>query len=156
MRNRPQRAAGTTRTVVRSAWPQLLALLIGAAYTVFTVAGLVGAPDAGGLGHQDLPLGFGLSWVLLVVHAGTALWGLVAAARRSATKTFGVAMFMAYIGLSAYSVPAVIAEVDFLNVGWGNTVVYLLTAAAGLAISIGASAGKPFPVEPPPDTDEVM
>lgn len=132
--------------------------MVGAVYTAITVVSAIGigVTEVSRLGHLHLGADFGVSWFLLVAHAGTAVWGLLAPARRSATKIFGTVVFVAYLGLTAYSVPAVIAEVEYLNVGWGNTVVYVLTAAAGLAIAIGASAGKPFPQEPPPETDEVM
>lgn len=140
-------------------WPKVLALVIGLAYTVLTVPGVLaalGEPDP--LGRRELVTGVGVSWLLIVVHGGTALWGLLASIRRSATKVYGVAIFMAYVGLSAYSVPAVLisSQVELLNVGWGNVLLYVVTAGAGLAISIGASAGRPFPAQPPEYTDEVM
>lgn len=162
MAKQPQTSGRTERpdrAVRRPAWPQWLALLIGLVYAVLTVTAIALGEDATDrVGRQQIVPGLGASWVLTVVHAGTGLWGLLATLRRSATKLFGVAIFMAYIGLSAYSVPAVITTTQFelLNVGWGNAGLYLVTTLAGLAISIGASGGQPFPTEPPPDTDEVM
>lgn len=142
----------------RPGWPKLLALAVGLLYAAITVTSVIslGATAVGPLGHLHLVADFGVSWFLLAAHGGTAVWGLLAPIRRSATKVFGVALFMAYLGLSAYSIPAVIAEGTYLNVGWGNAIVYVVTSTAGLAIAIGASAGKPFPQEPPPESDEVM
>lgn len=162
MAKQPQTSGRTERSdraVRRPAWPQWLALLVGLVYAVLTVTAIAMGDDATDrFGRQQIVPGLGVSWVLTVVHAGTGLWGLLAALRRSASKLFGVAIFMAYIGLSAYSVPAVITTTQFelLNVGWGNAALYLITTLAGLAISIGASGGKPFPTQPPRDTDEVM
>ncbi len=142
----------------RPGWPKVVALAIGVLYTVITVVSAIGigVTDVNRLGHLHLLADFGVSWFLLAAHGGTAVWGLLAPVRRSATKLFGTVVFVAYLGLTAYSVPAVIAEAEYLNVGWGNVVVYVLTAATGLAIAIGAAAGKPFPQEPPPESDEVM
>ncbi|MPY81502.1 MAG: DUF4383 domain-containing protein, partial [Actinophytocola sp.] len=138
-RDQTTRNAETAQATRRTGWAKLFALLIGVAYAVIIVVSAVGMPDTNNLGHQDLIGGFGMSWILFVVHAGTAAWGLLASMRRSATKLFGVTIFVAYLGLTAYSVPAAFAQAYYLNVEWGNAIMYALTSAAALPIAIGAS-----------------
>lgn len=108
--NKTIRAAEREQAAQRPGWPKLLAPVIGVVYAVIVVVSAIGMPDTNSLGHQELIGGFGVSWILLVVHAGTAAWGLLASIRRSATKLFGVTIFVAYLGLTAYSVPAAFAQ----------------------------------------------
>lgn len=119
-----------------------LALLIGLVYAAIAVAGLIGAEASlAGRHPANVFAGFGVSWLLNIIHAGIALAGLAAAFARpaAAARVYGVLLGIVFLGLTAYGMPAAIAGNggEGLNIGWTNVVLYAVTAAAGVFLAYG-------------------
>ncbi|MCP3799085.1 DUF4383 domain-containing protein [Allokutzneria sp. A3M-2-11 16] len=126
----------------RYPWPQVTALVVGAA---FFLVGLVGFTVTG-FGnfflhdHNVHLLGFSVNPLHNLVHFVIGLAGMAASTGLRATAVFGWALVIGYgavfvFGLFAASIP----EIDFMNINWADNGLHLVSAAIGLLVALGAA-----------------
>lgn len=130
-----------------------LALAVGLVYTALAVAGLIalqGAP-ADTRNPEDMFIGFGVSPLLTIFHAGFGLAGIAAAVAppNAAARVYGVALAVGFLGLTAYGLPAAISgdRSEVLNIGWFNVALYVITMLVGLFLAYGKPIRRESPVE---------
>jgi hypothetical protein len=129
----------TPRTGTRGmTWPQLLAMAIGAVYTLVGVIGFVitGFDDFFGHTGQTL-VGFEINGMHNLVHLLIGLAGLALARTLSGARTYGWLLAVGYGAAFLYGLFAVGQDWDFLSLNWADNWLHLLTALAGLAIALG-------------------
>ncbi len=118
--------------------PQLLAMAIGAVYTLVGVIGFVitGFDDFFGHTGQTL-VGFEINGMHNLVHLLIGLAGLALARTLSGARTYGWLLAVGYGAAFLYGLFAVGQDWDFLSLNWADNWLHLLTALAGLAIALG-------------------
>lgn len=128
----PTPAAGDGRT------PRLLALAIGA---VFTLAGLAGFLLTGFDGWTEHTgeslLGFEVNPLHNLVHLVIGLAGLALSRTLAGARTFGWLLAVGYGAALVYGLFAVGNEdIDFLAINPADNVLHAVSAVAGLAIAL--------------------
>jgi len=129
----------TPRTGTRGmTWPQLLAMVIGAVYTLVGVVGFVITGFDDFFGHTGRTLvGFEVNGMHNVVHLLVGLAGLALARTLSGARTYGWLLAVGYGAAFLYGLFAVGRDWDFLSLNWADNWLHLLTALVGLAIALG-------------------
>ena len=129
----------TPRTGTRGmTWPQLLAMVIGAVYTLVGVIGffITGFDDF--FGHTGRTLvGFEINGMHNVVHLLVGVAGLALARTLSGARTYGWLLAVGYGAAFLYGLFAVGRDWDFLSLNWADNWLHLVSALAGLAIALG-------------------
>jgi hypothetical protein len=125
-------------TAARREWPQLLALVFGAVYTLVGIIGffITGFEDF--FGHTDKTLlGFEINGMHNVVHILIGVAGLVLARTLAGARTYGWLLAVGYGAAFLYGLFAVGKDWDFLSLNWADNILHVLTAIVGLAIALG-------------------
>jgi hypothetical protein len=119
-------------------WPQLAALVVGAAYALIGVIGffVTGLDDFFGH-HSDELLGFQINPFHNLVHVVVGLAGIALARTLAGARTYGFALGIAYGAAFVYGLFAVGESWDFLSLNWPDNVLHLVSAAIGFAIALG-------------------
>jgi hypothetical protein len=119
-------------------WPQVLALLIGAVYTLVGIVGffITGFDDFFGHAGESL-LGFMINPFHNVVHIVIGVAGLLLARTLAGARAYGWLLTLGYGAAFIYGLFAVGEEWDFLNLNWADNWLHLVSAIAGLAIAVG-------------------
>ena len=117
--------------------PQVLALVVGAVYTVVGIVGFVitGFDDFFGHTGDDI-LGFMINPFHNLVHVLIGLAGLALARTLSGTRTYGWLLAIGYGAAFVYGLFAVGESWDFLNLNWADNWLHLVSALVGLAIAL--------------------
>ncbi|MCW2697967.1 MAG: hypothetical protein JWR62_3052 [Modestobacter sp.] len=120
-------------------WPQMLALAIGAVYTLIGIAGffITGFDNFAGMDHTETLLGFMINPLHNVVHLLIGIAGLALARTLSGARTYGWLLAVGYGAAFLYGLFAVGKDWDVLNLNWADNWLHLISALAGLAIALG-------------------
>jgi hypothetical protein len=126
-------------------WPQLLALVFGAIYTVIGIVGffITGFGDFFGnangvpMQHDETLLGFMINPMHNVVHILIGVVGIALSRTLSGARTYGWLLAVGYGAAFVYGLFAVDKDWDFLNLNWADNVLHLVTAIVGLVIALG-------------------
>jgi hypothetical protein len=119
-------------------WPQMLALAIGAIYTLIGIIGffVTGfgdfASDTG-----DSLLGFMVNPFHNVVHLLIGIAGLVLARTLAGARSYGWLLAVGYGAAFVYGLFAIGESWDFLALNWADNILHLVTALLGVAIALG-------------------
>jgi len=133
-----QPAAGTT-TDTRRTVPQLLALVVGAAFTLAGVAGFFVTGFDGWTAHQpdQTLLVFGVNPLHNVVHLLLGVAGLLLSRRDSHARGYGWLLAVGYGAVLVYGlVVAGQAEGNLLNINTADNWLHVVSVAAGLATAL--------------------
>jgi hypothetical protein len=126
------------------AMPQILAVAVGAVYTLVGLTGffVTGFGDfAGHEGHSLL--GFSINPLHNILHLGVGALGLVMGMRLPTARTYGWILLLAYGVLFVFGLFAVgNTDVNFLAMNAADNVLHLLTALLGLAIALWPTRGQ--------------
>jgi hypothetical protein len=119
-------------------WPQLLALAVGAVYTLIGVIGffITGFDDFFGMSGDSL-LGFMINPMHNLVHLVIGVAGLALSRTLSGARSYGWLLAVGYGAAFVYGLFAVGKSWDFLDLNWADNVLHLVTALIGLAIALG-------------------
>jgi hypothetical protein len=117
--------------------PQVLALVVGAVYTVVGVVGFVitGFDDFFGHTGDDL-LGFMINPFHNVVHLLIGVAGIALARTLAGARSFGWLLAVGYGAAFVYGLFAVGESWDFLNLNWADNWLHLVSALVGLVIAL--------------------
>jgi hypothetical protein len=119
-------------------WPQVLALVIGAVYTLIGIIGFFITGFDNFFGHTgETLLGFMINPFHNVVHLLIGVAGLVLARTLGGARTYGWLLTLGYGAAFLYGLFAVDEEWDFLNLNWADNWLHLVSSIAGLAIAAG-------------------
>jgi hypothetical protein len=135
-------AAGNRTAAGRNGmtWPQMLALAIGAVYTLIGIIGffITGFDDFAAHTDETL-LGFSINPLHNVVHILIGVAGLALARRPGGARTYGWLLAVGYGATFVYGLFAAGKEepLNFLSINWADNWLHLVSALAGLAIALG-------------------
>ena len=130
--------AGNTGAGTARSWPQLLALVFGAVYTLIGVIGFFVTGFENFFGHTDKTLlGFEINGMHNVVHLLIGVAGLVLARTLAGARTYGWLLAVGYGAAFVYGLIAIGRTWDFLSINDADHVLHLLTAIMGLVIPLG-------------------
>ena len=119
------------------AWPQLVALVVGAIYTLIGVIGffVTGFDDFAAHTGESL-LGFMINPLHNIVHIVIGLAGLLLARTLAGARTYGWLLAVGYAAAFVYGLIAVGKSWDFLNINAADNVLHIATAVVGLVIAL--------------------
>ena len=121
-------------------WPQMLALAIGAIYTLIGVIGffITGFDDFAEHTDEAL-LGFSINPLHNIVHILIGVAGLALARTLGGARTYGWLLAVGYGATFVYGLFAADEEapLNFLSINWADNWLHLVSALAGLAIALG-------------------
>jgi hypothetical protein len=121
-------------------WPQLLALIIGAVYTLIGILGffVTGFDDFAAHTDETL-LGFSINPLHNIVHLLIGAAGIALARTLGGARTYGWLLAAGYGVTFLYGLFAAGKEepLNFLSLNWADNWLHLLSALAGLAIALG-------------------
>ena len=122
----------------RREWPQLLALVFGAIYTLVGIIGffITGFSDFFAHHTGETLLGFEINGMHNVVHILIGVAGLVLARTLAGARTYGWLLAIGYGAAFIYGVFAVDQTWDFLSLNWADNILHLATAVVGLVIAL--------------------
>jgi hypothetical protein len=125
---------------------QLLALIIGAVYTLVGVAGFFVTGFENFAAETDKTLaGFEINPLHNIVHLAIGLAGLALWRRLDTARTYGWLLAAGYGLAFLYGLFAAgNSDINFLSINGADNVLHLLSAAAGLAIALWP-AGRTVP-----------
>jgi hypothetical protein len=119
-------------------WPQLLALVFGAVYTLIGIIGFFVTGFENFFGHTDKTLlGFEINGMHNVVHILIGVAGLVLARTLAGARTYGWLLAVGYGAAFVYGLFATGEDWDFLSLNAADNVLHILTAIVGLVIALG-------------------
>ncbi|AXB42177.1 DUF4383 domain-containing protein [Amycolatopsis albispora] len=117
---------------------RIAALVLGLGYLLLGVLGFTVAEHPGQVGpvHDNAVWIFSVSALQNVVHVAVGVLGLAAATRVTGARIYGMALFVAFTGLTAFGILASTADTpgNVVNVNWASNWLHGLTALAGLAM----------------------
>ena len=120
------------------AWPQLLALVFGAVYTLVGIIGYFVTGFDNFFGHTgESLLGFEVNGLHNLVHLLIGVAGLVLARTLAGARTYGWLLAVGYGAAFVYGLFATGQTWDFLSLNWADNILHVLTAAVGLLIALG-------------------
>ena len=122
-------------------WPETVGLLVGAAYTVVGVAGLLITGFEDFFGHSgDSLLGFMINPFHNLVHVVQGLTGLVLARTLAGARIYG--WLLAVVGGTSfvYGLVATGRAWDFLGYNWPDNFLHLATALIGAVLVAGPAS----------------
>jgi hypothetical protein len=134
--------AGTRRDdgpAVRTSPSQLLALVVGAAFTVAGIAGFFVTGTDGFADHNtgEELLGLEINPLHNIVHLGLGVLGLLLAARLATARLYGWVLALGYGAAFAFGLYAVDHEdSNFLSLNDADNWFHLASAAVGLIIAV--------------------
>jgi hypothetical protein len=119
-------------------WPQALALVVGAVYTVVGIAGffVTGFDDFFAHTGEEL-LGFEVNPFHNLVHLVIGLAGLALARTPALARTYGWLLAIGYGAAFVYGLFAVGESWDFLSLNAADNWLHAVSALAGLVIALG-------------------
>lgn len=128
---------GTSRGAM--AWPQVLALAIGAIYLIIGIVGffITGFEDFFAHDTDETLLGFEINGFHNVVHIVIGIAGLLLARTLAGARSYGWLLAVGYGAAFVYGLIAVNEEWDFLSLNWADNWLHLVSALAGLVIALG-------------------
>ncbi|RBY75533.1 DUF4383 domain-containing protein [Geodermatophilus sp. TF02-6] len=117
--------------------PQVLALVVGAVYTITGIAGffVTGVGDFFGH-HGDRLLGFMVNPFHNVVHLLVGVAGLTLARTLGGARTYGWLLAVGYGAAFVYGLVAVGRSWDVLDLNGADNWLHLVSALVGLAIAL--------------------
>jgi len=117
--------------------PQVLALVVGAVYTVVGIVGFVitGFDDFFGHTGDDL-LGFMINPFHNLVHVVIGVAGIALSRTLAGARSYGWLLAIGYGAAFVYGLFAVGESWDFLNLNWADNWLHLVSALLGLAIAL--------------------
>jgi Domain of unknown function (DUF4383) len=121
------------------AWPQLLALLLGAVYLLVGIVGFfwTGGSHFADRGGDDMLIGvFMVNPLHNIVHILVGLAGLALARTPAGARTYGWLLFVGYAAVAVYGFIAVGKSWDFLAINSADNVLHVVTALIGLIIAL--------------------
>ncbi|WP_218566696.1 DUF4383 domain-containing protein [Vallicoccus soli] len=130
----PRGTAPAGRTV-----PQLVALVVGAAYLLAGLAGFLvtGFDDWLGTNPDETLLGFGVNPLHNVVHLVIGAAGIALARTTATARTFGWLLVVGYGATFVYGLfAAEDDDVDILNINWADNWLHLASVLAGLVAAL--------------------
>ncbi|HEX2074153.1 MAG TPA: DUF4383 domain-containing protein [Geodermatophilus sp.] len=121
------------------AWPQLLALVFGAVYTLVGIIGyfVTGFDNFFAHDTNETLLGFEVNGMHNLVHLLIGVAGLVLARTLAGARTYGWLLAVGYGAAFLYGLFATGQTWDFLSLNWADNILHVLTAAVGLLIALG-------------------
>jgi hypothetical protein len=129
----------TPRTGARGMpWPQLLAMVVGAVYTLVGVIGFIitGFDDFFAHHSGEKLLWFEINPAHNVVHILIGVAGLVLGRTLAGARTYGWLLAVGYGAAFIYGLLAVGKDWDFLNINGADNGLHLATALVGLVIAL--------------------
>jgi glucose uptake protein GlcU len=129
--------AGTGRGAMT--WPQILSLVLGAAYLIVGIVGffITGFDDFAHHDTNETLLGFEINGLHNVVHIVIGVAGLVLARTLSGARTYGWLLAVGYGAAFLYGLFALGEDWDFLSLNAADNWLHGLTALVGLVIALG-------------------
>lgn len=129
----------------RAIWIRGVALLLGLFYLALTIVGFVKYPGGMGPDEGRSLWGFGFSAFLNIAHLPAGVLGILAAYQERTARTYGWMSFFAASGLTAYGIVTqlVAGAGNVANVQLGNIILYAITAAIGVVISVLPTRAEP-------------
>jgi hypothetical protein len=125
------------------ALPNLIALVVGAVYTLVGIAGFLvtGFTDFAS-SHGDSLFGFEVNPLHNIVHIVIGLAGLAMSRKLGLTRTYGWLLFLGYGAVFVYGLFAVSRDnINFLALNTADNWLHILSALVGLLIAL-APAGR--------------
>lgn len=118
--------------------PRILALVVGAVYTLIGLAGFLVTGFDNFASHEgESLLGFEVNPLHNLVHLATGVLGLIMARRLSTARTYGWILLVAYGAVLVYGlVGGGDPDADVLAINGPDNVLHLVTALLGLAIAL--------------------
>jgi hypothetical protein len=119
------------------AWPQALALVVGAIYTLVGIIGyfVTGFDDFFGHTGEQL-LGFEVNPFHNLVHVLIGLAGLALARTLAGARTYGWLLAVGYGAAFVYGLFAIGESWDFLSINAADTWLHAISALVGLVIAL--------------------
>ncbi|HZB71169.1 MAG TPA: DUF4383 domain-containing protein [Acidimicrobiales bacterium] len=127
------------RPAVRTSPSQLLALIVGLAFTAAGIAGffVTGTEDFTNHDTGETLLGLEINGLHNVVHLALGLAGLVLSARLATARLYGWLLAIGYGGAFVFGLFAVDEEdINFLSLNDADNWFHLASAAVGLVIAL--------------------
>jgi hypothetical protein len=121
------------------AWPQMLALVVGAVYLLVGIVGFfwTGGSHFADRGGDDMLIGlFMINPLHNVVHVVIGLAGLAMARTLAGARSYGWLLFVGYAAASVYGFVAIGKSWDFLAINTADNVLHVVTALIGLALAL--------------------
>ncbi len=120
------------------AWPQLLALVFGAVYTLVGIIGyfVTGFDDFFAHDTNETLLGFEINGMHNVVHIVIGAAGLALANTLAGARTYGWLLAVGYGAAFVYGLIAIGETWDFLSINAADNVLHIATALVGLVIAL--------------------
>ena len=138
------RTTGTT-TAMRRTVPQLLALAVGAAFTLTGLAGFLVTGFDGWIAYQpdQTLLGFGVNPSHNVVHLLLGVAGLLLARSDSSARGYGWLLVVGYGAALVYGLVVAGQEAgNLLNVNVADNLLHAVAVAGGLATALWPRRGE--------------
>ncbi len=131
--------AGNTGAGRGTTWPQMLALVFGAVYTLVGIVGffVTGFNDFFAHDTGESLLGFEINGFHNVVHILIGVAGLVLARTLAGARTYGWLLAVGYGAALLYGLFAIGKDWDFLSLNAADNWLHGLTALVGLVIALG-------------------
>jgi Domain of unknown function (DUF4383) len=132
------------RPAVRTSPSQLLALIVGLAFTAAGIAGffVTGTEDFTHHDTGETLLGLEINGLHNVVHLALGLAGLVLSARLATARLYGWLLAIGYGGAFVFGLFAVDEEdINFLSLNDADNWFHLASAAVGLIIALLPATG---------------
>ena len=122
-----------------TAWPQALALVIGAVYLLMGIIGYFITGFGGFFAHDtgETLLGFEINGMHNLVHVVIGVAGLALARSLAGARTYGWLLAVGYGAAFLYGLFAIGRDWDFLSLNWADNILHLVSAALGLLIALG-------------------
>jgi hypothetical protein len=131
-------SADNTDTGRGRTWPELLALAVGAIYTLIGIIGFFITGFENFFQHTDKTLlGFEINGMHNLVHLVIGVAGLVLGRTLAGARNYGWLLAVGYGAAFIYGLFATGKDWDFLSLNWADNILHLLTALVGLLIALG-------------------
>ena len=123
-------------------WPQQVAMVFGAIYTLVGLIGFFITGFDNFFGHTGESLaGFMINPMHNLVHIVVGVAGLALARTLAGARTYGWLLAAGYGAAFVYGLFAVGQDWDFLNLNWADNILHLVTAVVGVVIALGKVNG---------------